>query len=75
MKCPNCASKTRTIDTRQYIEPNADFYWVFRRTRCNECLTITRTVEVPQETWTKVFDFYNANQPSTTDDEQDDQNA
>jgi len=60
MKCPNCGKKTRTIDTRQYIEPDADFYWVFRRTKCNECLTITRTVEVPQETWTKVFDFYNA---------------
>jgi hypothetical protein len=72
MKCPNCSSKTRTIDTRQYIEPNADFYWVFRRTRCNECLTITRTVEVTQETWTKVFDFYNANQPT---DEQDPENA
>jgi len=73
MKCPNCSAKTRTIDTRQYIEPNADFYWVFRRTRCGECLTITRTVEVPQETWTKVFHFYNANQPS--EPEQDDQNA
>jgi transcriptional regulator NrdR family protein len=79
MKCPNCSAKTRTIDTRQYIEPNAAFYWVFRRTRCGQCLTITRTVEVPQETWTKVFDFYNANQPSNTDTdtdtEQDDQNA
>ena len=73
MKCPNCGKKTRTIDTRQYIEPNADFYWVFRRTRCGECLTITRTVEVPQETWTKFFDFYNANQPS--EPEKDDQNA
>jgi len=73
MKCPNCSAKTRTIDTRQYIEPDADFYWVFRRTRCNECLTITRTVEVPQETWTKFFDFYNANQPS--EPEKDDQNA
>jgi len=72
MKCPNCASKTRTIDTRQYVEPGGDFFWVFRRTRCGQCLTITRTVEVPQETWTKVFDFYNANQPT---DEQDDQNA
>jgi len=73
MKCPKCSAKTRTIDTRQYIEPNADFYWVFRRTRCGECLTITRTVEVPQETWTKVFDFYNANQHS--EPEHDDQDA
>ena len=59
MKCPSCNGKTRTIDTRQYIDPSGDFYWVSRRIKCGHCDTIRRTVEIPQETWTKVFDFYN----------------
>lgn len=59
MKCPSCGEKTRTVDTRQYSEPDGDFFWVSRRIKCFECGLITRTVEVPQATWTKVFDFYN----------------
>jgi transcriptional regulator NrdR family protein len=59
MKCPNCSAKTKTVDTRQYVEPDGDFFWVARRTKCDGCGLITKTVEVPQETWTKVFEFYN----------------
>jgi len=63
MKCTNCGSKTRTIDTRQYIEPDSSFYWVSRRTKCNICNSIQKTVEVPQEIWDKIFESYNQHKP------------
>lgn len=58
MNCPNCSNKTKTVDTRQYLEPNLGFYWACRRIKCEGCGLISKTVELPQEEYTKMYNAY-----------------
>lgn len=49
MKCPECQSVLRTVDTRQFRDYDEGYDWVERRRACPACTYRTYTVEVPRD--------------------------
>jgi transcriptional regulator NrdR family protein len=66
MNCPQCGHKTKTLDTRKFLEPDGSFPWVRRRHKCTQCHQITQTVEIPQETWNKACSYEKTNSIAPT---------
>jgi hypothetical protein len=58
VNCTNCNSKTKTVDTRQYLEADLGFNWACRRIKCEGCGLISKTVELPQEEYEKMYNAY-----------------
>jgi transcriptional regulator NrdR family protein len=53
VKCPTCQDKTRTVDTRNFYDPNEDFDYVERRHMCENCGHKFQSIEVNIEEWNR----------------------
>lgn len=53
MNCLECGSKARTVDTRNFYDPNEDFDYVERKHLCENCGHKFQSVEVSIEEWNR----------------------
>jgi transcriptional regulator NrdR family protein len=54
MKCPQCNSVYKTVDTRAFRDPERRFNFVERKRVCRECNIAIKTIEIPTDVWEKV---------------------
>lgn len=53
MNCKECGEKSRTIDTRNFHDPNEDFDYVERKHLCEHCGHKFISIEVDVEEWNR----------------------
>lgn len=59
MNCPKCdESGVRTVDTRNFVHGELNFYFVVRRKVCLSCLHKYKTIEVEHPIWEAILEGY-----------------
>ena len=53
MRCPACQAKARTVDTRNFYDPEGEYDYVERKHLCEECGHKFQSIEVDIEVWNR----------------------